>query len=55
MVLMIREIWAIIRIADWFGVSQLICSSNVADCYNPKVVQSAMGSLFPVSRLSTLI
>ena len=39
---------AIIRIADWFGVSQLICSSNVADCYNPKVVQSAMGSLFRV-------
>ena len=44
---------AIIRIADWFGVSQLICSSNVADCYNPKVVQSAMGSLFRVKVVYT--
>ena len=36
----------IIRICDWFGVTQLICSANTVDCYNPKVVQSAMGSLF---------
>ena len=39
----------IIRICDWFGVSQLICSNNTVDCYNPKVVQSAMGSLFRVN------
>ena len=37
---------SIIRICDWFGVKQLICSKNTVDCYNSKVVQSAMGSLF---------
>ena len=36
----------IIRMCDWFGVNQLICSKSTVDCYNPKVVQSAMGSLF---------
>jgi TrmH family RNA methyltransferase len=36
----------IIRICDWFGVTQLICSNSTVDCYNPKVVQSAMGSVF---------
>lgn len=35
----------IIRLCDWFGVSQLICSSQTVDCYNPKVVQATMGSL----------
>jgi TrmH family RNA methyltransferase len=35
----------IIRIADWFGVENIICSENSVDCYNPKVVQSTMGSL----------
>jgi TrmH family RNA methyltransferase len=35
----------IIRIADWFGISQLICSPDCADVYNPKVVQATMGSL----------
>ena len=39
----------IIRLCDWFGVSQLICSENTADCYNPKVVQASMGSLKRVS------
>ena len=39
----------IIRMCDWFGVTQLICSSNTVDCYNTKVVQSAMGSLFRVN------
>ena len=36
----------LIRIADWFGVEEIICSDNTVDCFNPKVVQSAMGSLF---------
>ena len=36
----------IIRMCDWFGVTQLICSKSTVDCYNPKVVQSAMGSRF---------
>ena len=35
----------IIRIADWFGVEDIICSIGCADMYNPKVVQSTMGSL----------
>ena len=36
----------IIRIADWFGIKAVICSPETTDCYNSKVVQSAMGSLF---------
>ena len=35
-----------IRIADWFGIENIICSNETADCYNPKVVQASMGSLF---------
>ncbi len=39
----------IIRLCDWFGVDQLVCSNNTVDCYNPKVVQASMGSLSRVS------
>ena len=35
----------IIRIADWFGIENIICSIGCADMYNAKVVQSTMGSL----------
>ena len=35
----------IIRIADWFGIDELICSVETVDCYNPKVVQATMGSI----------
>lgn len=35
----------IIRIADWFGIQSIVCSEQCADMYNPKVVQSTMGSL----------
>ena len=35
----------IIRLCDWFGVRQLFCSEDTADCFNPKVVQATMGSL----------
>ncbi len=38
----------LIRIADWFGIDEIICSENSVDCFNPKVVQSAMGSLFRI-------
>ena len=34
----------IIRLCDWYGVKDLICSKGSVDCYNPKVIQSAMGS-----------
>ena len=43
----------IIRNADWFGIEQIICSKNCVDCYNPKVVQSTMGSLSRVSIIYT--
>jgi len=39
----------IIRIADWFGVSQIICGEDCADMYNPKVVQATMGSIARVN------
>ena len=35
----------IIRTADWFGISNILCSNSCADCYNPKVVQASMGAL----------
>lgn len=38
----------IIRIADWFGLSGLICDLESVDCYNTKTVQASMGSLFRV-------
>ena len=38
----------IIRIADWFGIGQIICSEDSADAFNPKVIQSTMGSIMRV-------
>ena len=35
----------ILRTADWFGVRQLVCSTDTVDVYNPKVVQATMGSI----------
>lgn len=43
----------IIRLCDWFGVTQLICSLKTVDCYNSKVVQASMGSLTRVSIIYT--
>jgi len=43
----------IIRIADWFGVEQIFCSTDCADMYNPKVVQSTMGSIARVKMCYT--
>ena len=39
----------IIRLCDWFGIKDLICSLDSVDCYNPKVVQASMGSLSRVN------
>ncbi len=39
----------IIRLCDWFGVKQIVCSNDTVDCYNPKVVQATMGSLTRIS------
>ena len=38
----------IIRLADWFGIKDIICSKECADCYNPKVVQATMGAILRV-------
>lgn len=35
----------IIRIADWFGIEDIVCSMDTVDVYNPKVVQATMGSI----------
>jgi TrmH family RNA methyltransferase len=43
----------ILRTADWFGVKQIVCSLDTADIFNPKVVQSAMGSLIRVELIYT--
>lgn len=38
----------IIRIADWFGVTHIICSEESAEWHNPKVIQATMGSFLRV-------
>lgn len=38
----------IIRTADWFGIRQIFCSEDTVDVYNPKVIQSSMGSFLRV-------
>jgi TrmH family RNA methyltransferase len=43
----------IIRIADWFGITDIICSTDTADAYNPKVVQATMGSIARVNIYNT--
>lgn len=35
----------ILRTCDWFGICDIFCSRDTADCYNPKVVQATMGAL----------
>tara|TARA_B100001057_G_scaffold489139_1_gene574803 strand:- start:4338 stop:5075 length:738 start_codon:yes stop_codon:yes gene_type:complete len=39
----------IIRTCDWFGLNTIVCSENSVDVYNPKVIQSSMGSLSRVN------
>ena len=39
----------ILRLCDWFGIDQLICSKETVDIYNPKVVQATMGSIARVN------
>ena len=45
----------IIRTCEWFGINQIICSIGSVDCYNPKVIQSSMGSLSRVNVIYTNI
>ena len=39
----------IIRLADWFGITDIVCSEETADAWNPKVVQATMGSIARVN------
>ena len=39
----------ILRLCDWFGINQVICSKETVDLYNPKVVQATMGSIARVN------
>lgn len=39
----------IIRIADWFGIKNIVCSTTTVDVYNSKTVQSTMGALARVA------
>ncbi len=39
----------IIRLCDWFGIKQLVCSTETVDVYNPKVIQATMGSITRVN------
>ncbi len=39
----------IIRLCDWFGIKQLLCTKDTVDCYNPKVLQATMGSISRVN------
>ena len=39
----------IIRLCDWFGITDLVCSKETVDCFNPKVIQATMGSIIRVN------
>ncbi|WP_282134298.1 TrmH family RNA methyltransferase [Seonamhaeicola maritimus] len=39
----------IIRLCDWFGIKDLVCSKETVDCFNPKVIQATMGSITRVN------
>jgi TrmH family RNA methyltransferase len=41
-----RNMGGLVRIADWFGVKRVLCSEDCIEIYNPKCVQSTMGSIF---------
>jgi TrmH family RNA methyltransferase len=39
----------LLRICDWFGIENLICSHHSADVYNPKVIQASMGAFLRIN------
>ncbi len=43
----------IIRLADWFGIEEIVCSEDTVDVYNPKVIQASMGSFLRVNVIYT--
>lgn len=42
-----------IRLADWFGIEQIVCSKETVDYHNPKVIQATMGSFARVNIVYT--
>lgn len=45
----------IIRLADWFGIEEIVCSDDTVDFYNPKVIQASMGSFTRVNIVYTTL
>ena len=43
----------IIRIADWYGIKQVICSETTAEFFNPKTISASMGSIFRTDLIRT--
>ncbi|WP_347067921.1 RNA methyltransferase [Flavobacterium sp. WV_118_3] len=43
----------ILRLSDWFGISDVVCSNETVDIYNPKVIQATMGSISRVNVIYT--
>jgi len=43
----------IIRTADWFGITTVVCGEGCADCFNPKAVQASMGAILRVDVIYT--
>ena len=43
----------IIRTADWFGIRNIVCSSDCVEIWNPKVIQATMGSIFRMNIIET--
>lgn len=43
----------IIRLCDWFGINQVVCSPDTVDCFNPKVVQATMGAILRINLMYT--
>lgn len=38
----------IVRLADWFGIEEVVCSEDCVDCFSPKVIQATMGAILRV-------
>lgn len=43
----------LIRTAEWFGIHDIVCSTDCVEVWNPKVVQATMGSLFRINLIET--
>lgn len=43
----------LIRTAEWFGIHDIVCSTDCVEVWNPKVVQATMGSLFRINVIET--